>query len=145
MNGWQAILPLGGLLKTDVRRLAEHWGLPNAKKEESMGVCFIGERGKFGDFICASYHIPFVAGVNYNSPSAVHSSFLDFLLSAQYTSPPEPGYLINLSGERLTEHKGLWYYTIGQRARVANQLKPMFVAKKGVGEKGTDILVVPGS
>ncbi|KIR50739.1 tRNA (5-methylaminomethyl-2-thiouridylate)-methyltransferase [Cryptococcus gattii Ru294] len=110
----RAILPLGGLLKTDVRRLAEHWGLPNAKKEESMGVCFIGERGKFGDFI------------------------------SQYTSPPEPGYVINLSGERLAEHKGLWYYTIGQRARVANQLKPMFVAKKGVGEKGTDILVVPG-
>ncbi|OXH22808.1 tRNA (5-methylaminomethyl-2-thiouridylate)-methyltransferase [Cryptococcus neoformans] len=111
----RAILPLGSLLKSDVRRLAEHWGLPNAKKEESMGVCFIGERGKFGDFI------------------------------SQYTSPPEPGYLVNLSGERLAEHKGLWYYTIGQRARVANQLKPMFVAKKGVGEKGTDILVVPGS
>lgn len=144
MDGWQAILPLGGLLKTDVRRLAEHWGLPNAKKEESMGVCFIGERGKFGDFICALYHITFVAEVNYNSPSAIHSSSLDFLLSAQYTSPPEPGYLINLSGERLAEHKGLWYYTVGQRARVANQLKPMFVAKKGVGEKGTDILVVPG-
>lgn len=53
----KAILPLGSLLKSDVRRLAEHWGLPNAKKEESMGVCFIGERGKFGDFICALYLI----------------------------------------------------------------------------------------
>lgn len=114
-----------------------------------MGVCFIGERGKFGDFICALYITllrQFIrCWLNHNPPSTVYYAHLDFPPTAQYTSPPESGYLVNLSGERLAEHKGLWYYTIGQRARVANQLKPMFVAKKGVGEKGTDILVVPGS
>lgn len=91
------------------------------------------------------FHQLSVGGLKHNPSSAVYSAHLDFPPTAQYTSPPEPGYLVNLSGKRLAEHKGLWYYTIGQRARVANQLKPMFVAKKGVGEKGTDILVVPGS
>ena len=36
--------PVGGMTKAAVRRLAEEIGLPNARKEESMGICFIGER-----------------------------------------------------------------------------------------------------
>lgn len=48
------MFPLGGIRKEDVRRLARHYDLPTAERAESMGVCFIGERGKFGDFICGS-------------------------------------------------------------------------------------------
>ena len=39
----------------------------------------------------------------------------------------------------------MWYYTIGQGAKVSGMSTKMFVAKKGVGEDGNDILVVPGS
>jgi tRNA-specific 2-thiouridylase len=39
----------------------------------------------------------------------------------------------------------MWYYTIGQGAKVSGMGIKMFVAKKGVGEEGRDILVVPGS
>lgn len=49
----QALFPLAGLKKTEVRELAKKYGLPTASRQESMGVCFIGERGRFGDFICA--------------------------------------------------------------------------------------------
>lgn len=48
-------MPLAEVKKEDVRKLAKYYGLPNADKEESMGLCFVGERGKFGDFICESY------------------------------------------------------------------------------------------
>ena len=48
-------MPLAELKKEDVRKLAKYYGLPNADKEESMGLCFVGERGKFGDFICKSF------------------------------------------------------------------------------------------
>lgn len=48
----RALFPLGELQKTQVRRLAAKSGLPTAIKEESMGICFIGERRKFGDFLC---------------------------------------------------------------------------------------------
>ena len=39
-----ALFPVGGLQKGDVRRIARERGLPNAGKKDSTGVCFIGER-----------------------------------------------------------------------------------------------------
>ncbi|MHB1315287.1 MAG: tRNA 2-thiouridine(34) synthase MnmA [Christensenellales bacterium] len=40
----RAMFPLSGLLKKDVRALAEKYRLPVARKKDSTGVCFIGER-----------------------------------------------------------------------------------------------------
>jgi len=42
--------PVGGLTKTEVRRIARERGLPVADKRDSTGICFIGER-PFGDFV----------------------------------------------------------------------------------------------
>lgn len=38
------LFPVGGLLKSEVRRLAHLHKLPTATKKESMGICFIGKR-----------------------------------------------------------------------------------------------------
>ncbi len=42
--------PVGELPKTEVRRLAAEAGLPNARKKDSTGICFIGER-PFREFL----------------------------------------------------------------------------------------------
>ena len=46
----QSLFPVGELQKTEVRRLAEEAKLPNARKKDSTGICFIGER-PFREFL----------------------------------------------------------------------------------------------
>lgn len=46
----RTLFPVGELAKTEVRRLAEAAGLPNARKKDSTGICFIGER-PFREFL----------------------------------------------------------------------------------------------
>ncbi len=56
----KAMFPLGDMLKTDVRKLAEQAGLPNAAKKDSTGICFIGER-PFTEFL--QRYLPITPGV----------------------------------------------------------------------------------
>lgn len=46
----RALFPIGGMLKSKVRQIAEEAGLATAHKKDSTGVCFIGERN-FGKFL----------------------------------------------------------------------------------------------
>ena len=77
------LFPLGDLTKAEVRAIASENGLATAKKKDSTGICFIGER-----------------------------NFRKFL--RQYL-PAQPGAIETLDGERVGEHIGLMYYTLGQR------------------------------
>ncbi|WP_027088132.1 tRNA 2-thiouridine(34) synthase MnmA [Cohnella panacarvi] len=51
----RAMFPIGHLQKPDVRKIAEEAGLYTAKKKDSTGVCFIGERN-FKEFL--SQYLP---------------------------------------------------------------------------------------
>jgi tRNA-specific 2-thiouridylase len=50
-----AYFPVGHLLKPDLRKIAEKAGLPNARKKDSQGICFIGQV-KISDFL--RHYIP---------------------------------------------------------------------------------------
>ena len=51
----RACLPLGDLLKPQVRELALKYGLPTARKKDSQGICFIGQV-KMSDFL--QHYVP---------------------------------------------------------------------------------------
>ncbi|MHC9510337.1 tRNA 2-thiouridine(34) synthase MnmA [Kangiella sp. M94] len=46
----KTLFPVGNIEKPEVRKIAEEQGLVTAKKKDSTGICFIGER-KFTDFL----------------------------------------------------------------------------------------------
>ena len=77
------LFPLANITKPEVRKIAADLDLSIAKKKDSTGICFIGER-KFRQFL---------------------SNYL----------PMKPGSIITVKGDTVGEHKGVLYYTIGQR------------------------------
>jgi len=46
----KTVFPIGEIHKTEIRKMALEIGLPNAKKKDSTGICFIGER-PFREFL----------------------------------------------------------------------------------------------
>ncbi|KAL4399689.1 tRNA-5-taurinomethyluridine 2-sulfurtransferase [Malassezia pachydermatis] len=110
-----ALFPLGSMHKTDVRALARTLQLPTADKDESMGLCFVGERG---------------------SGAHAFARFLDHYVIS------EPGDLVTPEGHVLGQHRGLHTLTIGQRARIPSLLERYYVAKKDPATRR--ITVVPG-
>ena len=98
------IFPLGEIDKPEVRRIAEKLDLAVAKKKDSTGICFIGER-RFREFL---------------------SNYL----------PMKPGKIINIADHKTVGmHKGVMYYTIGQRKGLdIGGIGPFYVCGKDVGK-----------
>jgi tRNA-specific 2-thiouridylase len=65
----KTLFPIGGMLKTEVRKIAEKYGLATAMKKDSTGICFIGER-RFKDFL--QKYLP-------AQPGQIESSFGDVI------------------------------------------------------------------
>lgn len=81
----RTLFPLGELTKAETRELARKLRLPVAEKPESQEICFVSERS-YGDFLRRL--APDVA---------------------------QPGPIVDLDGRVIGEHRGIAFYTIGQR------------------------------
>lgn len=78
-----ALFPVGNLEKEEVRKLAQKAELPNAKRRDSQGLCFLG-------------HVDMKAFLKRYIPEKI-------------------GAVMNEHGEKIGEHDGVWFYTLGQR------------------------------
>lgn len=95
----KTLFPLGEMKKEDTRKIAKELDLATAMRAESQEICFVGN-DKYVDFI------------EKFSPESLRA-----------------GPIVNTSGKVIGKHKGIAFYTIGQRKRLGiSSLKPRYVA-----------------
>ncbi|MCP2520897.1 tRNA 2-thiouridine(34) synthase MnmA [SCandidatus Aminicenantes bacterium Aminicenantia_JdfR_composite] len=106
----KTLMPLGEFTKRKVREIARNLGLPVAWKAESQEICFVPD-GNYPQFL------------EKIRPNAI-----------------KPGPIINKKGEILGQHKGIIYYTIGQRKGLGiYSEKPLYVIS--IDKKSNTIVV----
>lgn len=94
------MFPIGQMIKSDVKQLADQIGLTSiAKKRESTGICFIGKR-KFSDFM------------------------------SEYVDPMPGDFVDIDTGHKIGQHQGIHQYTIGQGALISGQKQKYYVVRK---------------
>ncbi|MGE4170147.1 MAG: tRNA 2-thiouridine(34) synthase MnmA [Candidatus Margulisiibacteriota bacterium] len=95
------LFPLGGFLKSEIRKMAEDFKLVTAKKAESQEICFVTKD--------------------------TYKNFIESRLNGEVI---EPGPIVDTSGKLLGMHKGIYHYTIGQRKGLGIAApEPLFVLK----------------
>lgn len=110
----RSMFPLGGFTKKEIRQMAEGYDLPVAHKEDSQEICFI--------------------------PDKDYRRFL----SDKSSQKIMPGSFVDTGGKTIGQHKGLPFYTIGQRRGLGLALGyPAYVVDIDV-EKNT-VVVGPES
>ncbi|TFK23464.1 5-methylaminomethyl-2-thiouridylate-methyltransferase [Coprinopsis marcescibilis] len=96
----RALFPISHLTKPQLRDLAREHGLHTAERPDSVGICFVGEKAKFRNFL------------------------------SEYIPPSNGSIIDDTSGKTIGIHQGLWNYTIGQSARLPGMPVKMAVARK---------------
>ena len=107
----RALFPVGGLLKSEVRRIAEQHRLATAKRKDSQGICFVGK-----------VDLP----VFLQQRLAARQGNVHEILPSWpgYARPADPDDLETLArpyrytvrdGKKIGTHNGAHFYTIGQR------------------------------
>lgn len=109
------IMPLSEYTKEQVREMANEWQIPVANKPDSQEICFVNDNDYAG-FICNN---------------------------SDYK--PVCGKMLDVNGNEIGTHKGMIYYTIGQRKGIGAFGRPMFVMEMNpqqntitLGEKGME-------
>ena len=102
-----ACFPLGSYTKPEVRAMAAERGMPVATKAESQEICFVAHNDYRG-FI-DRYQ------ANRSEPELVGAGVGTAVSTNALITVPKPGPIYDQNGKTLGRHRGLAYYTIGQR------------------------------
>ncbi len=146
----RVLFPLGNLLKTEVREIARQAGLSVASKKDSTGICFVGEvrveeflkrlgvKERLGDVVikttvddrkiedgCGKLKIE-------DRKSEVDQSI--FNPPSSTTTFHHPSSIVSSTSFKVIgHHRGVWFYTIGQRHGFSTDLRSSKNRDKGQG------------
>ncbi len=120
----KTLFPIGGLQKSEVRKIAAEQGLVTAEKRDSQGLCFVGKVSlpdflqqklavKKGEIVQVADTHPMYAIAPENSPKGLAEKFV-------YTAE---------DGKVVGTHNGAHFFTVGQRKGLAvgGTKEPLFV------------------
>ena len=101
----RSLFPLGGMQKSEVRKLAAELGLGMADKPESREICFV--------------------------PNGDYAAFIDRYLEERGAGRADiGGEIVTADGKVVGEHKGIHRYTVGQRRGLGVAAgKPVYVTE----------------
>lgn len=106
----RSLFPVGELSKEETRDIARELGLRVADKVESQEICFVPDNDYAG------------------------------FVKQQVGDKVKPGPILNMAGDVLGQHKGLAYYTIGQRRGLGLSMpNPVYVAQLDVARNAVII------
>lgn len=98
-----ALFPLGVYTKSQVRQMARDFDLPVAERADSQDLCFLANRD------------------------------MQSFIKRNTLTEIKPGPILNRLGEKLGEHQGLAFYTIGQRKGLGIAFhQPLYVLEKNI-------------
>jgi tRNA-specific 2-thiouridylase len=122
-----ACFPLGGYTKPQVRAMAAERGMNVATKAESQEICFVAQNNYRG-FI-DRYAKAKAAEMDTLAETTASSSTAT-ATAGSLISIPKPGPIYDLQENVLGRHRGLAYYTIGQRKGLGiTSREPLHVIK----------------
>jgi tRNA-uridine 2-sulfurtransferase len=121
-----ACFPLGDYTKPQVRAMAAERGMTVATKAESQEICFVANNDYRG-FI-DRYASTKAAGADFADTTSTTAGIAT--AARPLINIPRPGPIYDQQGQTLGRHRGLAYYTIGQRKGLGlTSSEPLHVLK----------------
>lgn len=132
-----ALFPIGGLIKPEVRKIADNLGLATAHRKDSQGICFVGKvhlptflqqklEAKKGQIVeIPKTHIFRKSHAGFPDENIPEEELK--LITAPHENKPSSGKIVGT-------HNGAHFFTVGQRKgiNVGGYKEPLFVI-------GTDV------
>ncbi len=126
-----AMFPIGDMTKPQVRQVAEKLGLATAARKDSQGICFVGkvDLPVFLQQKLAAKMGHIVEITDFSIFPSVQAGYPEDPSEEMLSGLTEPFNYDPMSGNKIGNHRGAHFFTIGQRKgmNVGGYREPLFV------------------